>query len=73
MESAVVGVPLPDNNHIGRAFVALKQGHYLAADAILDHCRRHLAPHAVPRDVHFLSALPRNGAGKVIKRQLPRN
>jgi fatty-acyl-CoA synthase len=73
MECAVVGVPSPVNNHVGRAFVAMKQGHHLGADAILDHCRRHLAPYALPREVHFLGALPRNGAGKVIKRQLPRN
>jgi len=39
-------------------------------DAIMDICRKRLAPHKVPRTVEFLPALPRNTLGKILKREL---
>ena len=40
------------------------------ADALLEHCRAHLARFKVPKAVTFLDALPRNPSGKVLKRDL---
>jgi len=42
----------------------------LTADEIRDHVRAQLARYKVPRDVTFVEALPRNAAGKVLKREL---
>ncbi|MCK7625824.1 acyl-CoA synthetase [Streptomyces sp. RS10V-4] len=41
-----------------------------SAQELTDHVARQLAPHKRPRTVHFLTALPRNDMGKVLKRDL---
>ena len=41
------------------------------ADGVKSHVAANLARHKVPRDVVFLERLPRNPAGKVLKRALP--
>ena len=37
---------------------------------LLAYCRAHLARYKVPRCVVFVDALPRNGFGKVLKKDL---
>lgn len=39
-------------------------------DALLNYCRENLARYKVPRAVFFVDALPRNGFGKVLKKDL---
>jgi malonyl-CoA/methylmalonyl-CoA synthetase len=42
-----------------------------AAEELADHVARRLAPHKRPRTVRFLTSLPRNDMGKILKRALP--
>lgn len=42
------------------------------AQALRQYVRNHLARYKVPREVVFVDALPRNPAGKIVKRNLPR-
>ncbi|MCS3778916.1 FadD3 family acyl-CoA ligase [Tsukamurella ocularis] len=69
-ESAVVGVPEPRLGEVGKAFVVLTAGRDLTEDAVIEHCREFLANFKVPRSVEFVSELPRNATGKVLKRVL---
>ncbi|MGX9293509.1 FadD3 family acyl-CoA ligase [Tsukamurella paurometabola] len=69
-ESAVVGVPEPRLGEVGKAFVVLTAGRTLTETAVIDHCREFLANFKVPRSVEFVSELPRNATGKVLKRVL---
>ncbi|GAA1791910.1 AMP-binding protein [Actinomadura chokoriensis] len=69
-EVAVVGVPDDDFGQRAAAYIVLRDGETLDADAVRAHVREHLARFAVPRDVHFLDALPRNATGKVVRRSL---
>ena len=39
-------------------------------EEIMDYCRKNLADYKVPRHVEFVTELPRNPAGKVLKWQL---
>jgi acyl-CoA synthetase (AMP-forming)/AMP-acid ligase II len=71
-EVAVVGVPDPEFGRRLAAWIALYPGEALDADAVREYVRRHLARFAVPRDVRFVDALPRNATGKVVPRDLPR-
>jgi fatty-acyl-CoA synthase len=69
-EAAVIGV---DDEKFGQrlaAYVVLRQGQSLDEKAVQDRVKRDLAGYKVPREVHFLAALPRNDTGKVVKRQL---
>jgi acyl-CoA synthetase (AMP-forming)/AMP-acid ligase II len=70
-EVAVVGVPDREWGQRLAAFVALRTGEWLDADAVREYVRVHLARYSVPRDVHFVDALPRNATGKVVTRDLP--
>ncbi|TWS24220.1 AMP-binding protein [Tsukamurella sputi] len=69
-ESAVVGVPEPRLGEVGKAFVVLAGGRTMTEDAVIEHCRQYLANFKVPRSVEFVSELPRNATGKVLKRVL---
>ena len=42
------------------------------AEALLAHCRAHLARYKCPREVRFQGDLPRSEAGKIVKRDLRR-
>jgi acyl-CoA synthetase (AMP-forming)/AMP-acid ligase II len=69
-EVAVVGV---DDREYGQrlaAYIVVAPGAQLTADAVRRHVRSMLARYAVPRDVHFLTDLPRNAMGKVMPYQL---
>jgi HIP---CoA ligase len=69
-EAAVVGVADPRLGEVGRVYVVTRPGHILAAGDVLAFCRERLANYKVPRQVVFRAGLPRNPAGKVLKRLL---
>jgi acyl-CoA synthetase (AMP-forming)/AMP-acid ligase II len=69
-DAAVVGAPDDYWGESVRAFVVAAPGAGLEARDVIEHCRPHLAPHKLPRQVRFVDALPRNAAGKVLKRDL---
>ncbi len=69
-EAAVVGEPHDLHGEIPVAFIALKPGAQAEAAALRQHCRDSLGRHEVPRKVVFLESLPKNAAGKILKREL---
>jgi len=69
-EVAVIGVPHPKWQEVGRALIVLKKGHSLSEEEVIDHCQGKLARYKIPKSVLFVKALPRNAAGKVLKREL---
>jgi acyl-CoA synthetase (AMP-forming)/AMP-acid ligase II len=64
---AVIGVPDERLGEVGLALVVRKPGVDSSADDVLRHCREWVANYKVPRRVEFVSSLPRNSAGKVLK------
>jgi fatty-acyl-CoA synthase len=69
-EVAVVG--LPDDKWIEAvtAFVVLRPGQTADVAALLTLARQHLASYKLPKRVVFVDHLPRNTAGKLLKRSL---
>jgi fatty-acyl-CoA synthase len=71
-EVAVVG--LPDDKWIEAvtAFVVRRSGQMVDEATLQDLARQHLAHYKVPKKVVFVDNLPRNTAGKLLKRELRR-
>ncbi|MFJ9937696.1 FadD3 family acyl-CoA ligase [Streptomyces virginiae] len=67
---AVVGVPDPRLGEVGKAYAVRRPGSTLTADDLIAWSRREMANYKVPRAVEFVTELPRNASGKVLKREL---
>ncbi|MGH7041064.1 MAG: fatty acyl-CoA synthetase [Acetobacteraceae bacterium] len=71
-EVAVVGLPDPKWIEAVTAFIVLRPGHTTDEAELIAHARGHLAPFKLPKRVVFVVELPRNTAGKLLKRELRR-
>ena len=64
---AVIGCPDDEWGEQVTAVIIPQNDVTITAEAIMDHCRQHLAAYKVPRRVLFADALPQNALGKVQK------
>lgn len=73
-DCAVIGVPDEKWGERPRAYVVLRPeapGERDAVEqAIIAHCRAHIAGYKIPRDIRILDELPRTSTGKVRKNEL---
>jgi long-chain acyl-CoA synthetase len=70
IEAGVAGVPDAAKGEVAHAWVVLKPGQQVSADALRAYCRERLAPYKVPAHVEFRSELPKTMVGKVLRRAL---
>jgi acyl-CoA synthetase (AMP-forming)/AMP-acid ligase II len=70
VDVAVFGVPDDEWGERVHAAVQPRPGARLAADDLVAFARQHLAGYKVPREVTFHDDLPRDNAGKLLKRVL---
>lgn len=73
VDCAVVGIKDADGLDLPKAFVILREGLVPSqekADELKKYAKEHLSPYKFPRQVEFLSDLPKNPAGKVDKAEL---
>jgi long-chain acyl-CoA synthetase len=48
----------------------LNENARVAADELIAHCKKNLAPYKVPSQIHLVDALPRTTVGKIDKAAL---
>ena len=71
--SCAIGVPDPYKMHKVKAFVVLRPGVEPSdkiKEEILEHCRKNISKHAMPREIEFRTELPKTLVGKVAYRKL---
>jgi acyl-CoA synthetase (AMP-forming)/AMP-acid ligase II len=69
-EVAVIGVPSERWGETPKAMVVCRPGVVLDADEVIAFARTRLARYKCPSSVDFVSSLPRNASGKVLKKEL---
>jgi fatty-acyl-CoA synthase len=69
-EVAVIALPDPKWVEAVTAVVVLRQNHQASEAELIAHARQILAPFKLPKRVFFTDSLPRNTAGKLLKREL---
>jgi long-chain acyl-CoA synthetase len=70
VDVAVVGIPDAIQGEAVKAFIVLKAGEQLTANAVQDYCRSKLVGYKVPKEVEFCDSLPKTMVGKVLRRML---
>ncbi|HUT68679.1 MAG TPA: long-chain-fatty-acid--CoA ligase [Dehalococcoidales bacterium] len=69
-EAAVIGIPDPYWVEKVHAVVGLKKGAGCTAEELIALCKKNLAGYKAPKSVEFMDSLPKNAAGKIMKREL---
>jgi acyl-CoA synthetase (AMP-forming)/AMP-acid ligase II len=70
MEVAVIGVADAEFGQRLAAYIVPRPGSQIDAEQVRRYIRERVARYAVPRDVNFITRLPRNATGKVVGRWL---
>jgi long-chain acyl-CoA synthetase len=69
-EAGVIGVAHPHTGEAVKAYVVAEPGAALDEDGLIEFARDHLARYKCPSKVIFVDKLPRNAAGKLVRRRL---
>jgi len=69
-EVGVLGVPHPHHGEAVKAYVVLADGADIDEDHLIQYACDYLARYKCPSKVIFVDELPRNAAGKLIRREL---
>ena len=69
IEVGVVGVPDEKSGEAVRAYVVTTQPP-VTTEAIIAHCKEHMAAYKVPHSIVFVDELPKSPIGKILRREL---
>jgi O-succinylbenzoic acid--CoA ligase len=69
-DAGVIGVPDAEWGRSVLAFVVLEPDEHATAEDLIAFSRERLAAYKIPRRLEFRAALPRNAAGKLLRREL---
>jgi long-chain acyl-CoA synthetase len=68
--AAVTGVPDEIKGELAKAYVVLKPAATVTTEALVTHCREHLAAYKIPRAIQFVGEVPITASGKIMRRLL---
>lgn len=67
VDAGVVGIDHEEWGEVVAAAVVLRKGALLAESDLIAFCRQRVADYKIPRRTQFVSSLPRNAAGKILR------
>jgi len=70
LEATVIGIPDPYWIEKVHALVVTKKGINATAEELIAFCKQNIAGYKTPKSVEFVESLPKNPAGKILKREL---
>jgi long-chain acyl-CoA synthetase len=70
-DAGVIGVPSPRTGETVVAYLVVEPDHQPDPSVLMVHCAHALARYKCPTRIEFLDELPRNPAGKLLRRALP--
>ena len=68
LEAGVCGVPHDIWGQVPAAFVVTKRS--VSEQQLMEFCKSKLAAYKLPKSIHFVDHLPRNGSNKLVRRKL---
>ncbi|KAL9239357.1 hypothetical protein vseg_013689 [Gypsophila vaccaria] len=69
-DAAVVPFPDEEAGEIPMAFVVRKPGSHISESQVMDYVAKQVTPYKRIRRVSFVSAIPKNPSGKILRREL---
>lgn len=69
-EAAVVGIDDKLRGQYVKAFIVLKDGEECTSHEITRYLKDYIAGYKLPREIEFISELPKNSSGKILKKVL---
>ncbi|MBW2724587.1 MAG: AMP-binding protein [Deltaproteobacteria bacterium] len=70
LDVAVIGIPSDEWGESVHAVVVRRGDDPMSEQQIIEYSREHLAGYKIPRSISFVDEIPRNGSGKILKKEL---
>jgi long-chain acyl-CoA synthetase len=67
-DAAVIGIPSEYYGQMPKAFIVAKEE--IEKEKIIDFCKEHLADYQIPREIEFISEIPKSPLGKILHYKL---
>jgi long-chain acyl-CoA synthetase len=69
LEVAAVGIPSEKSGECVKVFI-VKKDKSLTEKQILDYCKENLTGYKIPKEIEFMSELPKSNVGKILRKDL---
>ena len=70
VEAAIIGIPDEKWGELVKGIVVLQPGAKVDESGLIEHCHQWIAGYKSPKSIDIIDALPKSGAGKILKSEL---